>query len=78
MKSLNPRRQSAKDGIHFELREQLLAAVLDALAAVALSSPSKSDLQQRDILIVEDAARPLEQHEINLILDQTRAIGEVP
>jgi hypothetical protein len=54
MKSLNPRRQSAKDGIHFELREQLLAAVLDALAAVALSSPSKSDLQQRDILIVED------------------------
>src|SRR5262245_52559884 len=34
----------------------LPAAVLDTLAAVALSSPSKSDLQQRDILIVEDAA----------------------
>lgn len=30
-------------------------AVLDTLAAVALSAPSKSDLQQRDILIVEDA-----------------------
>ena len=36
--------------------EPLPAAVLDTLAAVALSSPSKSDLQQRDILIVEDAA----------------------
>ncbi len=29
--------------------------VLETLTAVALSSPSKSDLQQRDILIVEDA-----------------------
>ena len=36
--------------------EPLPAAVLDTLAAVALSCPSKSDLQQRDILIVEDAA----------------------
>jgi nitroreductase len=36
--------------------EPLPAAVLDTLTAVALSSPSKSDLQQRDILIVEDAA----------------------
>src|SRR5262249_56234356 len=36
--------------------EPLPLAVLDTLAAVALSSPSKSDLQQRDILIVEDAA----------------------
>ena len=36
--------------------EPLPAAVLDTLAAVALSSPSKSDLQQRDILIVEDPA----------------------
>src|SRR6516164_6810693 len=36
--------------------EPLPVAVLDTLAAVALSSPSKSDLQQRDILIVEDAA----------------------
>src|SRR5262249_52397803 len=36
--------------------EPLPVGVLDTLAAVALSSPSKSDLQQRDILIVEDAA----------------------
>ena len=36
--------------------EPLPAAVLDTLAAVALSSPSKSDLQQRDILVVEDVA----------------------
>lgn len=36
--------------------EPLPAGMLDALAAVALSSPSKSDLQQRDILLVEDAA----------------------
>jgi nitroreductase len=33
----------------------LEAAVLDMLAAVALSTPTKSDLQQRDILIVDDA-----------------------
>ena len=32
--------------------EPLPVGVLDTLAAVALSSPSKSDLQQRDILIV--------------------------
>jgi nitroreductase len=35
--------------------EPLPGSVLDTLAAVALSSPSKSDLQQRDILIIEDA-----------------------
>jgi nitroreductase len=35
--------------------EPLPAALLETLCAVALSSPSKSDLQQRDILIVEDA-----------------------
>ncbi len=31
--------------------------VVDTLCALALSSPTKSDLQQRDILIVEDAAK---------------------
>jgi len=31
-------------------------ALLDTLAAVALASPTKSDLQQRDILFVEDPA----------------------
>jgi nitroreductase/FMN reductase [NAD(P)H] len=35
--------------------ERLSAETLDTLAAIALSAPSKSDLQQRDILIVEDA-----------------------
>ncbi len=34
--------------------EPLPAGMIETLAAVALSSPSKSDLQQRDILIVED------------------------
>ncbi|MEM6490134.1 MAG: nitroreductase family protein [Pseudomonadota bacterium] len=32
------------------------AAVLETLAAVALAAPSKSDLQQRDIVIVDDPA----------------------
>ena len=36
--------------------EPLPASLLEALCAVALSSPTKSDLQQRDILIVEDRA----------------------
>lgn len=36
--------------------DQLPTGMLDTLAAVALSAPSKSDLQQRDILIVEDPA----------------------
>ncbi len=36
--------------------EPLPAALLDTLCALALSSPTKSDLQQRDILIVEDPA----------------------
>ena len=37
------------------LPKQVPLEVLKALSAVALSSPSKSDLQQRDIVIVEDA-----------------------
>lgn len=32
-------------------------AMLETLAAVALSAPSKSDLQQRDLVIVEDPAQ---------------------
>ena len=36
--------------------EPVPAALINALAALALASPSKSDLQQRDILIVEDKA----------------------
>ncbi|SHF21380.1 nitroreductase/FMN reductase [NAD(P)H] [Litoreibacter ascidiaceicola] len=37
------------------LPRQVPLEVLKTLSAVALSSPSKSDLQQRDIVIVEDA-----------------------
>ena len=36
--------------------EPVPAALINTLAALALASPSKSDLQQRDILIVEDKA----------------------
>ncbi len=36
--------------------EPVPAAVIDTLCAVALSAPSKSDLQGRDILIIEDKA----------------------
>lgn len=36
--------------------EPVPAAVIDTLCAVALSAPSKSDLQGRDILIVEEKA----------------------
>ena len=32
-------------------------ALVDLLCAAALSSPSKSDLQQRDIVVLEDAAQ---------------------
>jgi nitroreductase len=37
--------------------EPVPAAILETLCALALSSPTKSDLQQRDVLIVEDAAK---------------------
>ena len=37
--------------------EPVPVAIVDTLCALALSSPTKSDLQQRDILIVEDAAK---------------------
>ncbi len=36
--------------------EPVPAGLIDMLCAAALASPTKSDLQQRDILIVEDAA----------------------
>ena len=44
------------------------AAMLDTLCALALSSPTKSDLQQRDILFVEDPAKRARINE--LLLDQ--------
>ncbi len=36
--------------------EPVPRALIDTLAALALAAPTKSDLQQRDILIIEDAA----------------------
>jgi nitroreductase len=45
--------------------EPVPTAMLDTLCALALSAPSKSDLQQRDILIVED---PAKRARINMLL----------
>ncbi|RLJ59217.1 nitroreductase/FMN reductase [NAD(P)H] [Litoreibacter meonggei] len=57
------------------LPEPVPLEVLRALSAVALSSPSKSDLQQRDIVIVEDAA--LKERLVELVSPQAW-IAEVP
>lgn len=46
--------------------EKIPAETVDTLCALALSSPSKSDLQQRDILIVEDREK---RARINTLLD---------
>lgn len=48
--------------------EPLPVGLLDTLCAVALSAPSKSDLQGRDILIVEDMA--IRRRIDELLLDQ--------
>lgn len=50
-------------------------AVIETLSAVALSSPSKSDLQQRDIVIVEDA--DLKAQLLELVSAQSW-ISEIP
>jgi nitroreductase/FMN reductase [NAD(P)H] len=52
---------------HF-LSDAIEPALLDTLCALALSSPSKSDLQQRDILIVENASK--RQRMSRLLADQ--------
>ncbi|WP_375230529.1 nitroreductase family protein [Roseobacter sp. S98] len=51
------------------------ATVLQTLAAVALAAPSKSDLQQRDILIVEDPART---DQLRNLLSAQEWIADVP
>ncbi|MGE3245370.1 MAG: nitroreductase family protein [Beijerinckiaceae bacterium] len=48
--------------------ERVPAQTVDTLCALALSSPTKSDLQQRDILIVEDPAKRARLNE--LLTDQ--------
>ena len=49
--------------------------LLDLLCACALSAPSKSDLQQRDILIVRDAAK---RRAIAALIPDMPWIGEAP
>ncbi len=51
------------------------AEMLHALCAVALSSPTKSDLQQRDIVIVEDAAV---RGEINALVSGQSWVRDAP
>jgi len=55
--------------------DALSRETLDALAAIALSAPSKSDLQQRDILIVEDAGV---RGRINMLLSDQDWIPDCP
>lgn len=55
--------------------EPVPAALIDTLAALALASPSKSDLQQRDILIVEDGAI---RDRINSLLADQDWIADAP
>lgn len=55
--------------------EPVPAALVDTLAALALSSPTKSDLQGRDILIVEDRAL---RARINALLAEQEWIPGAP
>jgi nitroreductase/FMN reductase [NAD(P)H] len=50
-------RMAARGVVRRFTDEAVPADLVDTLCALALSSPTKSDLQQRDILIVEDAAK---------------------
>lgn len=55
--------------------EPLPAGMIETLAAIALSSPSKSDLQQRDVLIVED---PAIRGRINELLKDQEWVAAAP
>jgi nitroreductase len=55
--------------------EPLPPGMIDTLAAIALSSPTKSDLQQRDILIVDDTSI---RNRINTLLSDQEWIGACP
>lgn len=55
--------------------EPVEPAMIRSLCALALSSPSKSDLQQRDILIVED---PDIRGQINALLEDQEWIAGAP
>ncbi|MGE0628207.1 MAG: nitroreductase family protein [Hyphomicrobiaceae bacterium] len=60
-------RLAARGVIRRFRNEPLPAGLIDTLCALALSSPTKSDLQQRDILIIED---PSTRARINELVDQ--------
>ena len=49
--------------------------VIRTLVAVAVSAPSKSDLQQRDVVLIEDAAL---KHELKALLDAQTWIEGAP
>ncbi len=55
--------------------EKVPDAMIETLAALALSSPSKSDLQQRDVLIVDD---PAIRGRINTLLADQDWIPKAP
>lgn len=55
--------------------EPVPAALIDTLSALALAAPSKSDLQQRDILVVEDKAT---RARINALLADQGWIPKAP
>lgn len=59
----------ANRGVCRRFKPEIIApGIVDMLCALALSSPSKSDLQQRDILIVEDKVK--RQRISELLVDQ--------
>jgi nitroreductase/FMN reductase [NAD(P)H] len=55
--------------------EPVPASMIDTLCALALCAPTKSDLQQRDILIVEDTAK---RARINQLLAEQDWIDKCP
>jgi nitroreductase len=55
--------------------EPVPPALIDTLAALALAAPTKSDLQQRDILIIED---PALRSRINILLADQDWIPKAP
>lgn len=66
----------ASRGVCRRFRDEAVPApLIETLAALALSAPSKSDLQQRDILIVED---PAIRDRINTLLADQDWIPKAP
>jgi nitroreductase/FMN reductase [NAD(P)H] len=69
-------RDLASRGVCRRFRDEAVPrSLIDTLAALALSAPSKSDLQQRDILIVDD---PAIRGRINTLLADQDWIPKAP